>query len=597
MLGLGLGLASSATVRRGGGPSLDLNFLSGALDPRITFSRTSSATYFDAGGVLRTIGYNLLLASENFQSWAKSGVTITSDATLAPDGSMNGDLITSTASTGRPEQTVTIPSGATLTFSIHIKGGSLGWARLRFSGNSEIAACWLNLSTLAAGQNNSTASMTITNLKATAEPNGWVRCSATIATAGFTSLVVAGYAVNSNNANGSIGDAYHLFGGQLETGSVVNTYSPTTTSASGGPRFDHDPVTLQPRGLLVEEARTNMLSRSEEFDQSWAKGEATITANAINGPTGTLVADKMVESATASVFHYLNNWASKPTTSAQYTFSIWVQDAGRQVQVTVDADGSNGAVMRFNPATGVVTANAAVYGSFTAASGTVTNAAGGWYRVAITATSGTEATIRGQVSLHNGTAGTYTGNGTSGVFLFGAQLEAGSFATSYIPTTTAAATRSADNPNITTVSPWYNQAEGTAQIEVELPFQAVNPITAVSFGMSDGTFGNSVYLSNTNNGDYLSVASGSVTQATAGVGTTLPGVKKIAGAYKLNDFAYSRAGGAVVTDTSGTVPPAATAAAVGKAPWGTSNYLNGYIRRVRYWPVRKPNAELQSLTA
>jgi hypothetical protein len=232
---------------------------------------------------------------------------------------------------------------------------------------------------------------------------------------------------------------------RASAGWYFNSGGVLTSAATNAPRLDYDPVTLAPRGLLIEESRVNLLLQSEDFSSaSYGKGETTVTANVINGPTGTLVADRLIESTTASAFHYVNQAVTKAASAAAYTFSVFLKDAGRQVIVTVEADGSNGASMRVNLATGAITGAAAAYGTFAAASGSLTAVGGGWYRAAITATTGTETTLRGSVALHTGSTNVYTGDGVSGAYLFGVQLEAGAFATSYIPTAASTVTRAAD---------------------------------------------------------------------------------------------------------------------------------------------------------
>jgi hypothetical protein len=151
---------------------------------------------------------------------------------------------------------------------------------------------------------------------------------------------------------------------------------------------------------------------------------------------------------------------------------------------------------------------------------------------------------------------------------------------------------------INTLTPWYNQAEGTLMVELEMPSQPVYSISAVSFGLSDGSFNNSIYLSHPNSGDYFNVVNGGVSQSSIGFAGTPPvTVKKIAGAYKLNDFALYRNGAAAAPDAVGTLPPTATTATIGRAPFGSGNQIGGWLRKIRYWRTRRPNAELQQITA
>jgi hypothetical protein len=192
----------------------------------------------------------------------------------------------------------------------------------------------------------------------------------------------------------------------------------------------------------------------------------------------------------------------------------------------------------------------------------------------------------------------YTGNGTSGVFIWGAQLEAGAFPTSYIPTTTTALTRSADVASVNTLSPWFNSTTGTLFTESQqLPGQtaAVFPRIAV---IDDGSTSNAIlnlWRSDTSR-LYGAVRVGAVEQADVGTtGVTQTNVNKIGLAYATNDFAASVNGGAPSTDPLGTVPSGLTTLRIGRSS-GT-DYLNGYLRRITYYPVRLTNAQLQNLTA
>jgi hypothetical protein len=194
------------------------------------------------------------------------------------------------------------------------------------------------------------------------------------------------------------------------------------------------------RGVLIEGARTNLLLRSQEFDNaSWSKTRASVTANAVTAPDGTTTADKLVESVDVGT-HYVSQ-AFTGVDSTTYTNSVFVKAAERTwawVVLTTQAGGLRGAYI--NLATGAL---GTVSGSTTAS---VEAFADGWYRVRVTADIGAAGSGE-QVQVYAATAdGTtsYTGDGTSGIYIWGAQLEAGAFPSSYIPTTSSSATRAAD---------------------------------------------------------------------------------------------------------------------------------------------------------
>ena len=175
-----------------------------------------------------------------------------------------------------------------------------------------------------------------------------------------------------------------------------------------------------------------------------------------------------------------------------------------------------------------------------------------------------------------------------------ANLEAGSFATSYIPTTTAAVTRAADVASINTLSPWFNAAEGSFFV------QASNLLASAPalFSTDDGTTNNRLinFFSNPTTPSFR-VILGGVDQANISAGAiSLQSTFKLASAYKVNDFAASLNGAAAVVDTSGTIPSGQTTARLGSNVV-TAGLINGYLQRITYYPRRLTNAELQTLTA
>jgi hypothetical protein len=357
------------------------------------------------------------------------------------------------------------------------------------------------------------------------------------------------------------------------------------TASNNVARFDHDPATGgSSLGLLIEEARTNLLERSEEFDNAyWAKVSTTVTANDAIAPDGTSSAD-LVEKTGNELTTPARTLA---VTAAAHTASCFVKNvSGDFFRIRFEAPG--GAVVNafFDTATGAVsTLSAGVTAS-------IQGAGNGWYRCIATYTF---------PGAGNGTIGFSPANGVIGVdatgaeaHLWGAQLEAGAFATSYIPTTSAAATRAVDSAVVTPISSFYNQAEGTLFAE---GFPTGGASAAASTHLLSIGNSSSQYLSvlrltsgttargyNFNSPDLLADLNGGSFTASG----------KLAMAAKENDFAFSFNGGTVATDSSGTMP-AADRMRIGSRV-DTGAMLNGHIRRIAYWPRRLSNALLQSLT-
>ncbi len=215
------------------------------------------------------------------------------------------------------------------------------------------------------------------------------------------------------------------------------------------PRIGYDPVTHVHTGLILEGAATNLLTYSEQFDNAaWGKSRATITANAVTAPDGSITADKLVEDSTASNNHYVY-LASAATHSAGATiaFTVFVKEDTRTgCRVIGGESGSDYFGARFNLSAGT-TGAALTGGTGSLTSSSIQALSNGWYRCTVVGIVNAWATSsKPSIYLSNddGTTMVYTGDGSSGIYLWGAQLETGSVATSYIPTTSAAVTRAAD---------------------------------------------------------------------------------------------------------------------------------------------------------
>lgn len=370
---------------------------------------------------------------------------------------------------------------------------------------------------------------------------------------------------------------------RASTATYVGSNGLLQTAAVNAPRLVYDPVTLAAQGLLVEEQRTNLLLYSEQFDNaSWAKGDATILADAILAPDGTTTADKLVEN-TVNTAHYINQLAG--TVGASETRSIYVKSAGRSwFYIAIGA----GASAYFDIINGVL-------GTVTGGTATITSSGNSWFRCTLNATRTTNSNNVTATASANNTV-SYTGDGTSGIYIWGAQLEAGAFATSYIPTTTAQATRAADVATMTgtNFSSWYNQTEGTF----------VAWYAGVSGGrifmVDDGSTNNRSELRITSNTPTFSSWSSNVQDVSifaAGSGGLVDGTfAKSATSMKVNDAAISTNGLTPGTDTACAMPLSQTRLFLGSFQ-GAATFLNGTIKSITYYPRKLSGSELQALTS
>ena len=375
---------------------------------------------------------------------------------------------------------------------------------------------------------------------------------------------------------------------RVSTATFVGSNGLIQSAAINVPRFDHDPVTLACKGLLIEEQRVNLLQRSEEFgDSYWTKELTTATNNAATSPSGATSAASLIPT-TLSGFHYARRLGIT-VTNATHTYSVFVKASGYNfvvLQLASDAVFTKYFEGVFNLSTGLIesTGRNSIYTGVRS----ITKMINGWYRCEITVNN-IDANATTCVSINpsasNDPAQSFTGNGTSGILAWGAQLEAGSFPTSYIPTTTGPVTRSADTCSITGTdfTSFYNQAEGTFYTESR-PV-TVSGTTTV-FGVSNGT-ANERWLNRFAQNEQLVITSSGVESALDSLNPVSATLYKVAAAAKLNDIAMSINGLSVVTDTSQPMPT------VDRATIGS---VSSTVASIRYYRKRLPNQKLQTLT-
>ena len=224
------------------------------------------------------------------------------------------------------------------------------------------------------------------------------------------------------------------------TATRVNSAGLIESVANNVPRLDYSNGTCP--SLLVEPQRTNSILYSEQFNNAaWALSSATISTNATTAPDGTLTADKFIATATTAVHFF-----QQSSISSSYVFSIYAKAGEENVFSMWIANTSKRA--EFNLTTGTIPLS-------TVANSSIVNVGNGWYRCSVYDSSPTT-TYR----IYGRTGSSYLGNGVDGIFFWGAQIEAGTYATSYIPTTSAAVTRNADVISKTGISGLIGQTEG-----------------------------------------------------------------------------------------------------------------------------------------
>jgi hypothetical protein len=371
--------------------------------------------------------------------------------------------------------------------------------------------------------------------------------------------------------------------GASNPATYTNSNGVITTATNNQPRFDYDPVTLACKGLLIEESRTNLLTNSEAFN-AWTAFELSVTADQIVSPNGAINADLITASA-GSGYHEVDSANVSITSGTTYTVTLFAKAGTHnfvQIYLPTTLFGST-AFANFNVSTGVVgTKGASVISS------SIAPYANGFYRLqmtlAATATGTNGVFIQLAASATSGKGANWSAAGTETIYLWGAQLEAGAFATSYIPTTTAALTRNADVATMTGTdfSDWFNASEGSFVVKTG----TLNGSSASGFSIDNGTSSNQIIVPY-NNSKCFVVLDGGAVQVNAG-GSIASGNCSVI--YKANDFYTARNAGGADTDTSGTVPTVSQMG-IGCRPYGPSFFANGCIQQINYWPMRLLNAE------
>ena len=386
------------------------------------------------------------------------------------------------------------------------------------------------------------------------------------------------------------------------TATFVGSNGLIQTAAINAPRFDYDPATLAPKGLLVEEQRTNITLQSAMTVANWSTVGGTIANTGKLSPDGSANMLRFTEdTATSTHATFVTTVPGTFPGLTPHTVSVYLAAGTRRYVVVTAGTGLAGWGVTVDTTNWVITGSFANgVGSYI--SSTITNVGNGIYRITVTGQGsviGLQAYVVVAGSLvSNATSPNtaYLGDGST-FFAWGAQFESGSFATSYIPTLASTVTRSADVASMTgtNFSSWYNQTQGTIVSSAStLKPPSVSASNSVVFA-SDGTANERIQIVYDAGNITSAVFDGGGFIAGFSTAYTTGQIINTAIAYKVNDFANSFNGATVGTDTSGTVPTV-NRLSIGSGWDGTTFFLTGHVRSIRYYPLRLTNAELQAFT-
>jgi len=543
----------------------------------LTFSRGSDieATRVASNGYIEKAKVNLLLQSNTFSTtWGIVRSSVTSGQS-GYDGSSDAWLFQSTTTANSASLTQTNTTSAVQSLSVYAKAGTSDWLRIRGEATPSAYQVYFDLSTGSLGSTSSIIDASITPIG-----GGWYRCyvsaNATLSTA------ILSIANGDNDVTTNSGDNIYIQDAQLNYGLVAQEYQETTTTSvvsgitNDMPRLDYSGGASCP-SLLMEPSRTNLFDYSEYFNGSnWSLSNSTATENTAISPEGIQNASTFTTSVAGADLRDNTN------VTGIYTFSLFVKlvDVGG-VRLRIDAstdanvyfDLSDGSVFSSD---GIIDADAIDYGN-------------NWWRVYVTANvTNTQKfqmfTTDGTLSYANGSA-----------YIYGAQLEAGSYPTSYIPTYGTSNSRNSEACSKTGISSLIGQTEGTLFLDFtpqskdfQIYYQ-VRTTGSTNVGQIDIRYQSS-------NLRALGSDGGS-SQFSINAGDIVVGQRyKCAVRYKLNDVAFYVDGALAGTDTSASFSSSALQQVSFNENAGA--FLpQAEIHQALIFPTGLSNTELATLTA
>jgi hypothetical protein len=585
-------------IEGGDGSTLSLDFttMGGVLDPRLTFSRASTATFVNSSGYVEWAGANLFRSSNDLSgtNWTKQNlITPSAPSGIPAPGGSTTDITTVIPDTTNTQdhriiQSLVLSSGLPYTISFYVKPNGYNFFYLFDNAAASPYALTFNLTTNTSISFSGGSNLVI----GTPDAAGWRKISFSFvqqtASTSNTFIIRVHPDSNFNSFAGNGTSGILVWGFQINPGSTAQTYYPTTTAAYYAPRFDYSPTNIgEPRGLLIEGSAINYTLNSSSLSNYVASSMTAVTAGSEPNPEGTANSAAQIY-ATAGPFDY-HGWYKDIVagTNTQITVSIWAK--ARNYTHLFLSEAANGrSAVRFNLSTGATDNNFGL--GFVSAKTTAFR--NGWWRcemvVNVTASASYYWTFAGVPS--GATLSEYaaqyagTGNAADGIYCYGFQVEAGSGASSYIPTGASQVTRNGDDCYMsgTNFSSWWNQSEGTAFIETvgmtkptDLTYRA---FTITQFGEIGYQIGATWIYDNS--GFRITELASSAT--------------KHAVALKANDFAISNGETTIRTGT-GAFGTTYNRLQLGSYESQTQ-YMNGCIKRFKYYPTRLPNAQLQQIT-
>jgi hypothetical protein len=393
-------------------------------------------------------------------------------------------------------------------------------------------------------------------------------------------------------------------------GTRVNRNRLIETVSANLPRFDFDPVTGECRGLLIEDTRNNLLKYSNDFSTggagNWTPVSATcVFTRNVTGPDGVAnsawTIDDQSTSADGAGFEQTFG-ITTPSTTTNYCLSIFVKQGTAtffDFYAFFTGNSTKGSFLRYTFSTDTITVLSADGGGITPTIYGKISYPNGWIRIYFVvsdANNGLNNILQYRIYPASRNI-----NRIGNTLFYGAQLEAGAFPTSYIPTTASTVTRSADNVEMTgtNFSSWYNSTEGTLCAAARVNALGGSGFPGIAY-VDDGTVNNSMrFYVNDAVSDRIGVESylsGRAQYGFASSSAIIPNqLNKVISSYSINNFAGAFSNmNYIQRDINGSIPTV-NRLILGDLR-GANAKLNGTIARFTYYPRKLKDNQLLYLT-
>ena len=372
----------------------------------------------------------------------------------------------------------------------------------------------------------------------------------------------------------------------------INAQGLIENVASGQSRLDYPLIDGVQKGCphhILEPQRTNVLLQSNGFDTTWAFTRASVSQEHIS-PDGALNAWAFIDNATDSTHLMVQSVSLGAVTS---TASIYAK-AGTRDFIAFRFEGSTGVdYVYFNVKNGTIGNVNSDYIDVK-----IENAGNGWYRCIATRVLGASGNQFIILSADKNGDPTYSGNGDNALYIYGSQVEAGSYATSYIPTNgeSGGVTRSAETATGAGNSTTFNDSEGVLMAEISALADDADTLRWIN--LSNGLTTNRVafyYRTDINQLTYLVTSNGAAQVFSTITLSSASSFNKIAAKYKQNNFSLFVNGYELITDTTGNTPIGLNELSFDNAVGGDNFY--GKAKQLQYFDSALADTQLEQLTS